>query len=122
MGQKVKKLRPRKVYSEGFKKSRVSEYEKGELSVAQISRMYGLAPQSVYSWIYKYSAYNRKNYKIVEMSESQSEKVRQLEQKVKQLEQTLGQKQLQLEYYKQLVSLANETYDTDIEKNSNTQP
>ena len=122
MKKQGKKLRSRKVYSESFKKARVAEYERGEYTVQQISRLYQLSPVSVYKWIYRYSTYNQKGYKIVEMQESGQHKLQQLEKRIKDLEQALGQKQLKLEYYEVLTRLAKEEYGIDIEKNFNSQP
>ena len=117
-----KKLRSRKVYSESFKRARVSEYERGEYTVLQISRLYQLSNVTVYNWIYRYSTYNKKGYKIVEMSESNQDKVKQLEKQIKELQQALGQKQLKLEYWEVIARLAKEKYDIDIEKNFDSQP
>ena len=117
-----KKLRSRKVYSESFKKARVKEYERGEYTVLQISRLFQLSDVTVYNWIYRYSTYNRKGYKVVEMQESGQDKVKQLEKRIKELEQALGQKQLKLEYWEVISRLAKEEYGIDIEKNSDSQP
>ena len=117
-----KKLRSRKVYSESFKKARVHEYERGEYTVLQISRLFQLSDVTVYNWIYRYSTYNRKGYKVVEMQESGQDKVKQLENRIKELEQALGQKQLKLDYWEVISRLAKEKYGIDIEKNSDSQP
>lgn len=122
MNKTGKKLRSRKVYSESFKKARVKEYERGEYTVLQISRLFQLSDVTVYNWIYRYSTYNRKGYKIVEMQESSQDKVKQLEKRIKELEQVLGQKQLKLEYWEVVSRLAKEEYGIDIEKKSDSQP
>jgi transposase-like protein len=117
MRKNGKKLRPRKVYSEEFKKSRVRDYESGELSVVQIVRLYGVSSPCIYNWIYRYSTYNQKGYKVVEEHKSGTNKVKELEKKVAELERALGQKQVRLEYYQQLIELGNREYGVDIEKN-----
>lgn len=105
------------MYSEEFRRARVREYESGELSVGQIGRHYGVSTAAVYRWIYRYSNYNQKGYKVVEEHDSGASKVKALEKKVAELERALGQKQVKLDYYGQLVELANREHGLDLEKN-----
>ena len=46
----------------------------------------------IYRWIYKYSKYNKKGAQVVEMKDSNAEKIRQMEARIKELEQAVGQK------------------------------
>ena len=115
-----KKLRNQLRYSEGFKRARVAEYESGEFSVLEMSKLYKLAPWSIYTWIHKYSLYNEKGYKIVEEKSSSSHRLKELESRIKELERALGQKQIKLDYYATLLAEAREVYGIDIEKNSAT--
>jgi transposase len=41
--------------------------------------------RTVYNWIHKFSTFNEKGYRIVEMKDSSSKKVKELEQKIKEL-------------------------------------
>ena len=116
----VKKLGKRIYYSEAFKKARVAEYESGELTVLQISRLYKMSDVTLYQWIYRYSTVNKKGVKIVEESESSTQKVKQLEKRIAELERHLGQKQIKLDYYAEMIAMAKEKYNIDIEKNSDT--
>jgi transposase-like protein len=113
-------LNPKKVYSESFRKARVSEYESGRYTVAEICRLYGISDGSVYQWIYRYSTYNKKGYKVVEEKNSGQSRVKEMEQKIADLERALGQKQVRVDYLENLIELANEKYSTDLKKNSNT--
>lgn len=115
------KLGPLKIYSDEFRRARVKEFETGELTVNQICKMFGIkSTATVYRWIYKYSIYNKKGVKIVEMKESSTDKVKQLQKKVAELERLLGQKQIKLDYFETMAELAKEKYDIDLKKNSNT--
>lgn len=117
------KLGTRRVFSEEFKRARVSEYESGEFTVREICSLYKIKKTStVYNWIYKYSSYNKKGLKVVEMSKSSTQKVKELEKRIKELEGVVGQKQLKLDYLEILLSLAKEEYGLDLKKNSNTKP
>ncbi|PZX48800.1 transposase [Algoriphagus ratkowskyi] len=117
-----KRINSRRVFSDEFKRKLVSDYESGVMSVPQMERHYGISNRSIYKWIYKFSTYNEKNIRIVEMKDSQTHRVNELEEKVKELERAVGQKQIKIDYLEKMIDLAKETYSIDIKKNSNTSP
>lgn len=114
------KIRKFRRYSEDFKKKIVSLFERGEYSVLQIVKLYGVRQTQIYNWIYKYSKFNEKGCRIVEMKESNQQKVKELQKKVKDLEQAVGQKQIKIEYLEKLIEIANKELKLDLKKNSNT--
>lgn len=120
MGTKKIRINSRRVYSEEFKKARVKEYESGKFTVHELSRLFKIQSAVIYRWIYKYSVYNKKSVKVVEMSESGVKKLKELEQRIKELEQVVGQKQLKIDYLEKMIDLAKEELDIDIKKNSGT--
>lgn len=115
--QSVKKLRS---YSEEFKKQLVSDFESGQYSVLQLERLHGISNQSIYKWIYKYSTFNQKGYRVVESNQSSKNKVKALEQKIKELESALGRKQIKIDYLEEMIDVAKEELNYDIKKNYNT--
>jgi transposase-like protein len=115
-----KRINSQRLYSEEFKRKLVDDFEKGVMSVCQMERYYGIKNAIIYRWVYKYSTYNEKHIRIVELKDSQSNKLRELEDKVKHLEQAVGQKQLMIDYLEKMIDLAKETYSIDIKKNFNT--
>lgn len=120
MGTKKVILRSKRVYSDEFKKARVNDYEKGELTVEEISSLYQVSPVNIYRWIYKYSAYNKKKVRVVEMSESSTKKVKELQSKIKEMERIIGQKQMNIDYLEKVIELAKERFNIDIKKNFST--
>lgn len=116
------KLRVRRIYSEDFRKSRVQEYESGELTISQISRLFNIGSSSIYKWIYKHSLYNSKGLKIVEMSESTTQKVKTLETKIADLERLLGKKLIQIDFLETTLEVLKEEHGIDFKKKSNTPP
>ena len=120
-GTKVS-LKPVRIFSEEFRKERVKEYEKGEFTVKELSRLFSIKEGVIYRWIYKYSAYNKRGIKVVEMSESSSEKVKDLQKRIRELEQIVGQKQLNIDFLEKMIEIAKEQYGLDIKKKSGTQP
>ncbi|ADR20608.1 transposase [Marivirga tractuosa] len=120
MKAKVKLIEKYRKYSEGFKKSIVDDFESGKFSVSQLERIHKISNQSIYKWIYKYSNHNERGQRIVEMKDSSTEKLKALEQRIKELEQTVGQKQIQIDYFEKMIDVAKTELDIDIKKNSNT--
>ncbi len=121
--QKIPKtIQKRRRYTIDFKKRLVHEFESGLYSVQQLSIQYTIAPKVIYRWIYKFSTFNDKGIRIIEMTKSSTDKIKQLEQKVKQLEQIVGQKQIKIDFLEKMIQLADQYYDIDIKKNSNTPP
>jgi transposase-like protein len=120
MGTKKISINSKRIFSEEFKKARVKEYESGKFTVNELSRLFGIQSALIYRWIYKYSFYNKKSIKVVEMSESGVKKLKVLEQRIKELEQIVGQKQLKIDYLEKMIDLAKEELGIDIKKNSNT--
>lgn len=115
-----KRIKRNRRFSEDFKLKIVQEYESGKYSVYEMEKIYDIANQSIYSWIYKYSEYNKKSIQVVEMKDSQSQKIKKMEARIKELEQAVGQKQMNIDYLEKMIDLAKEHYDIDIKKNSNT--
>ena len=116
-GKRVKRFRR---FSEDFKLKIVNGYESGEFTVLEMAKIYDLYPKVIYEWIYKYSKYNKQSIQVVEMKDSQAQKMKQLEARIKELEQAVGQKQMNIDYLEKMIDLAKEHYDIDIKKNSNT--
>jgi transposase-like protein len=113
-------LKKRRIFNESFRRARVKEYESGQLSVLEISRLYGINPQTVYLWIYKYSVYNKKSLKIVEEKDSGTRRVKQLQERIKELEQIIGKKQIRIDYLEKMIEIAKEELGIDIKKNYDT--
>ena len=76
--------------------------------------------RSIYNWIYKFSNFNEKGFRVVEMKDSSSKKMQELEAKNKELEAALGRKQIQLDYLEKMIELAKTELDIDIKKNYST--
>ena len=121
MKANLKQLRKRRSYSEEFKKEIVSIFESGKLSVLQIEKLYGVRNANVYNWIYKFSTFNEKGFRIIEMKDSSIDKMKELERKIKELEQAVGQKQIKIDYLEKMIDIANDELKIDIKKNLNTQ-
>ena len=117
-----KQLQPRRIFSECFRKNLVQDYERCKFTVLELSRLHGINTVTIYRWIYRYSSYQTRNFKIVEMADSSTNKIKELQKRIADLERTLGQKQLSIEFLEKMIELAKEKYGIDIKKNSDTPP
>jgi transposase-like protein len=120
MKANLKKLRKRRVFANEFKQSLVKEFDTGQFSVNELCRLHGIANSAIYRWIYKFSTFNQKGYRIIEMKDSSKKKLKDLEQKIKNLEQIVGQKQIMIDYLEKMMEIAKDELDIDIKKNFNT--
>ncbi len=122
MQANLRQLKKKRRFTDEFKKEIVSIFESGKLSVLQLQKLYGINGTVIYRWIYKFSTFNKKGCRIVEMSVSSHNKLKELEAKVKQLEQIVGQKQIAIDYLERMIELASSEFNIDVKKNYTTQP
>jgi len=120
MSKKRVKLRTHRVFSEEFKKARVKEYESGEYSVVELSRLFNIHGTVIYRWIHSYSCYNQKRVILVEMKDSGQQKLKDYEKRIADLERIVGQKQLSIDYLEKMIDLSEQEYNVDIKKKANT--
>ncbi|MDO9037447.1 MAG: transposase [Lutibacter sp.] len=120
MKTNLKQLLKQRRYSEEFKKEIVALFEQGKYSVLQIEKLYGVGNVTIYRWIYKFSTFNEKGFRVIEMKSSSLTKLKELEQKVKDLERAVGQKQIKIDYLEKMIDIAKEELDIDIKKNFST--
>lgn len=104
-------------FSESFKRQRVKEITEGKATVLEVCRAYEVSDTSVYRWVEKYSSKPKAHRTIVE-SKSDTQKILSLQKRVAELERLLGQKQVELEFTKKMIEIAEETYGIDIKKKS----
>ena len=114
MKANVRSIRKQRKYSKEFKKQIVEDFEKGKYSVPQLERMHGVSNVTIYNWIYKFSTFNEKGFRIVEMKDSSSKKMKELEARLKELEGVVGRKQIEM------MDIAKDELDLDIKKNFDT--
>ena len=122
MKTNLRHIQKRRRYSEEFKKQLVADFELGKYSVLELSKMHIISDQTIYNWIYKFSTFNKKGYRIVEHTSSSQNKVKELQAKVKELEAALGRKQIMIDYLETMMEVAKEELNIDIKKNYATPP
>jgi transposase-like protein len=121
MKTNLSKLQCNRVFSEEIKRQAVNEYEKGKLTVGEISKFYHVSTTAVYKWLKKYSNFERHTIHVVEMSKSNTQKIKDLENRIKELEQAVGNKQMNIDFLEKMIEIAKDRYGIDIKKNFGTQ-
>jgi len=102
-------------FSEAFRKEKVKLIDEGKVTIREISKLYEVSQTAVYNWVYKFSTLKRDERIVVEKI-SESRKTEELFKKVRDLEQALGRKQMEVEYFKEVIKITNESLGEDIEK------
>lgn len=120
MKANLKLIKKKRYFSEDFQRELVTEFEKGKYSIPQLSKLHGISNSVLYRWVYKFSIFNERGYRIIEMNQSSTSKLKQLEQRIKELERTVGQKQIKIDFLDKMIDIAKEELDIDIKKNYST--
>lgn len=120
MKANLRKINKSRFYSDDFKKNIVSEFEKGQYSVLELVALHSIAESTIYRWIYKFSTFNERGSRIIEMKQSSSKKVKDLEKRIKELESAVGRKQIKIDFLETMMEVAKDELDIDIKKNFST--
>ncbi|HEY2722562.1 MAG TPA: transposase [Chitinophagaceae bacterium] len=120
--QSRKVIKKNRCFSLDFKLELVRLFELGKFSVSELSKLYGVSFPLIYRWIYKHSKYQEKGYRIIEMKQSSTSKIKALEQKVKDLERLVGQKQIKIDFLNEMIDVASQEFNIDIKKKPSTPP
>ncbi len=107
--------RARRVFSTAFKREKVELIEQGKLSVKELSLIYEVSDRAIYNWLKKYSKYGSGERVVVEKI-SEEKKNKELMIQIRELERALGRKQLELDYYKEVIEIINEEDGEDVVK------
>jgi len=111
--------KPRKQYSESFKRMVVKEYEKGLLNKDQLQFKYGIGGNSrILTWCRKYGKlhYPAKGIEIGRPMKDPQKR------RIKELEAQLKEAQLKVEAYQKLISIAEQEEGISILKKDEAKP
>ena len=110
-------IKPQRIFSLELRKQIVGQIESKELTVIQAVREYEIGgKQTVYNWLYKYSATLKKGTRMVMEKDSQENKTQELRSRIKELEAALGRKSLEADLYRIIVEKASDEYRVDLKK------
>lgn len=109
-------FRQNRYFSEAFRKKKVEEVDKKLTTVSEICKTYEVSSAAVYKWIYKYSLMRKKAVKMVIEAQSDTARIKALEEHISQLEQLLGQKQFEIDFLQKQIDIASDQYGVDLKK------
>lgn len=107
--------RRRRRFSESFRKEQVRLIESGQISVAEVSRLYEVKRQNVRGWLAKYGSKEMPTQIIVTNS-AEYNRLGSLEKEIKRLKELIGEQQVMIVTQQALIELAKEKLGKDFEK------
>lgn len=113
--QRAEHLRNR-YFSEEFKIKKVREIERNLSTIKEVTKEYCVSATSVYRWIYKFSAMRKKGVKQIVEAKSDTRRLGVMKDEIKEMHQLVGQKQIEIEFLKKMIELAELEYGIDIKK------
>lgn len=112
--------RRRRTFSESFKRDKVREIDLGLTRVSEVCKQYCVSDTAVYQWIRKFSIQKESPERIVIETMSDTRALREMKERLAELERLVGQKQIEVDFYKKMIELAQEYYGIEIKKNYST--
>lgn len=110
----TKKERQSRRFSESFRKDQVFKIESGELTIADVSRLYHVRWASVKRWVDKFGT--KSSDGVVIQTREEINRIKDLEKRNAHLEKLLGQGQIRIHYLEECVRLAKDQLGADFEK------
>lgn len=110
-------IRERRIFSDTFKKQVVKELVSKRTSVKQVMVEHQVSAQSVYRWLYHFSATHQAKCTLVVQMKSEATKTQELQLRLAELERIVGQKQLEIDFLNKLLEVGSKELDFDIKKN-----
>ncbi len=114
--------RRRRTFSEGFKRDKVREIESGQTRISLICKQYNVSATAVRRWICKFGIQRQPQERLIIETMSETIALKALQERIAELERLVGQKQVEVEFYKKMIDLAQEHYGIEIKKNFSTPP
>ncbi len=114
--------RLRRNFSATFKRDKVREIELGFSRISEVSKQYGVSTTSVYRWLRIFGTEKQSPERLIVETMSDTRALKELKERIAELERLVGQKQIEVEFYKKMIDLAQDHYGIEIKKNFSTQP
>lgn len=107
-------------FSTDFKREKVKLLEQRQITVIQLSRIYGVTRTAIYYWMEKYGTMKEKKERVVIEKESEGYKSMQLLKKIAELERLIGQKEVEISYLQKVIEVGSELMGEDLKKKCDT--
>ena len=114
--------RRRRSFSEDFKRQKVVEIDRKQITISEVCKQYEVSATSVNRWMKNFSVNYMKGVKTIVEAQSDTRKIIDLQAKIAELERNVGQKQLLIDFQNKMIELAEQTYGVDIKKKLESKP
>jgi len=114
--------RRRRTFSDTFKRDKVREIELGLARISEVKKQYCVSYSAIYQWLRKFGVRKDTPERLIVETMSDTRALRELKERIAELERLVGQKQVEVDFFKKMIDLAQEHYGIEIKKNYFTQP
>ena len=114
--------RRRRTFSDTFKRDKVREIELGLTKVLEVSKQYGVSDTAIYLWMRKFGVEKEDKERLIIETMSDTKALREMKERLAESQRVVGQQQIELEFYKKMIDLAQDHYGIEIKKNFTTPP
>lgn len=114
--------RRRRTFSDTFKRDKVREIELGLVRISEVKKQYCVSDTAIYQWLRKFGVQKESSERLIVEIMSDTRALRELKERIAELERLVGQKQIEVDFFKKMIDLAQEHYGIEIKKNYSTQP
>jgi len=108
--------RRKRSFSDTFKRDKVREIELGLVRISEVKMQYCVSETSIYRWIRKFGTQKEAPERLIVETMSDTRALLELKKRIAELERLVGQKQIEVEFYKKMIDLAQEHYGIEIKK------
>lgn len=115
-------IRERRIFSEELKKKVVKELVSKRITIRSVTAEHQVSANTVYRWLYRYSAHHEQKCTLVVQMKSEELKSRELQQRIAELERIVGQKQLEIDFLNKLLEIGSGELGFDLKKSFNQPP
>lgn len=112
---KKKSNKSHRTFSTAFKKEKVELLDSGKISVKELSKIYEVSETAIYKWKKLYSRYKQGERVVVEKISEERKNIELLNH-IAELERIIGQKQMEIDYYKTTLEVIGESAGEDLKK------
>jgi len=110
-------IKERRIFSDALKKQVVKDLVSKRTSIKQAMAEHQVSAQSIYRWLYRFSAAHESKCTLVVQMKSEATKTQDLQKRLAELERIVGQKQLEIDFLNKLLEIGSKELDFDIKKN-----
>jgi transposase-like protein len=120
--KKQLEIRERRIFSVELKKKAVKDLVDRRSTIKSLMAEHQISANTVYRWLYKYSAHHEQKCTLVVQMKSEAVKNSELQQRIAELERIVGRKQLEIDFLNKLLEIGSAELGFDLKKSFSSPP